>query len=230
MADLVASSVGRACAVAPLGVDHGVFRAAPKAGSEIVCVADFYRHKRHDVLIEAWRSLPTPRPVLRLIGNPAVDAATHAHLLRRIAGLSDSGTIIVESGLNLSSLVDAYRRARLFVLASERESFCMPLVEAMSCGVPGVVRDLASLRETGGGATRYVRGDRPADWEAAIRSMLEDDSEHSRLRRAAQGQAARFSWARFAATVGSGLFGEADAEPVRRRARVNFDEPRSPSV
>ena len=73
VAELASSSTGRPCEVIPLGVDHEVFRPAAAPGEEIVCVADFYRHKRHDLLLDAWQCLPSPRPRLRLIGNGAVD-------------------------------------------------------------------------------------------------------------------------------------------------------------
>lgn len=84
MAELAATSIGRECAVVPLGVDHDVFAPPARPGKEILCVADFYRHKRHDLILDAWLLLPVPRPRLRFIGNPAVEPATHAALVARI--------------------------------------------------------------------------------------------------------------------------------------------------
>jgi glycosyltransferase involved in cell wall biosynthesis len=205
MADLVSASTGRECAVVALGVDHEVFAPAEEAGERILCVADFYAHKRHDLLLDAWLLLPAPRPVLHLVGNPAVDPQAHAALLARIESLPERSSIALEHGISLDRLVDAYHRARVFVMPSERESFCVPLVEAMACGVPGVARGLPSLRETGGTGARYVDGNDSAEWAAAIQRSLDAGVEHDRARQAALEAAARFSWAALAADLAARL-------------------------
>jgi glycosyltransferase involved in cell wall biosynthesis len=205
MASLVTASLGRPCEVVPLGVDHSLFSPTRRVGTEILCVADFYAHKRHDLLIDIWASLPAPRPLLRLVGDPAVDPKAHAKLLKRIALLADSDAVVFQRELSVDRLVDTYHRARVFVLPSERESFCMPLVESMASGVPAVVRSLPSLQETGGNGARYVSGDGVAGWVAALLPLLGDDGEHARARELAQRAAARFSWDAFAAVIARGL-------------------------
>lgn len=201
MADLASASIGRECAVVPLGVDHGVFSPSTDVGEEILCVADFYAHKRHDLILDAWLRLPLPRPRLRLVGNSSVDPQTYARLLARIKLLPEADSITLEHRIPLERLVAAYHHARVFVMLSERESFCMPLVESMACGVPVVARGLRSLRETGGEGARYVDGDDPDQWAAVLRQLVEDDAEHERARRAAIVSAARFSWEAFTADL-----------------------------
>jgi glycosyltransferase involved in cell wall biosynthesis len=203
MADLVSVYVGRECAVVPLGVDHSVFSPVADAGEEILCVADFYAHKRHDLLLDAWLLLPAPRPVLHLVGNPAVDPRAYAALLARTETLPDADSVVLEHGISLDRLVSAYHRARVFVMPSERESFCMPLAEGMACGVPAVVRGLPSLRETGGAGARYVDSDDPAEWAAVMRPLLEDRVDHEHARQAAMQAAVRFSWAALVADLAS---------------------------
>jgi glycosyltransferase involved in cell wall biosynthesis len=95
MAELVSASTGRRCAVAPFGVDHDTFRPGDEPGEEILCVADFYAHKRHDLLLDAWLGLAAPRPVMRFVGNPAVDPRAHARLLARIARLPEADSIVL---------------------------------------------------------------------------------------------------------------------------------------
>jgi glycosyltransferase involved in cell wall biosynthesis len=205
MADLASASTGRECAVAPLGVDHGVFAPVDDVGEQILYVADFYAHKRHDLLLDAWLLLSPPRPVLHLVGDPSVDPQVHSALVARIRRLPERDSIVLEHGISLDRLVNAYRRARVFAVPSERESFCMPLVESMACGVPTVARALPSLCETGGGGARYVDGSDPADWAAVIRQLFEDGVEHDRARQAAVQAAARFSWAALAADLAAQL-------------------------
>jgi glycosyltransferase involved in cell wall biosynthesis len=205
MADLVSASTGRECAVVPLGVDHSIFSPSFDAGEEILCVADFYAHKRHDLILDAWLRLPSPRPRLRLVGNSGVDPQTYARLLARIKQLPEADSITLEHHIPLERLIVAYHRARVFVMPSERESFCMPLVESMACGVPVVARGLRSLRETGGEGARYVDGDDPNQWAAMLRQLVEDDAEHERARGAAIVSAARFSWEAFAADLADRL-------------------------
>jgi D-inositol-3-phosphate glycosyltransferase len=75
----------------------------------------------------------------------------------------------------------------------------------MACGVPAVVRGLTSLRETGGEGARYVEGDDPTAWAAAMRELIDDDAAHQLARGAAMAAAARFSWQAFAETVAAQL-------------------------
>jgi glycosyltransferase involved in cell wall biosynthesis len=205
MADLASASAGRECAVVPLGVDHSVFAPAADPGEEILCVADFYAHKRHDLILDAWLRLCSPRPCLRFVGNPAVDPQAHTRLLARIKTLPEADSIVMEYGISLDRLVSAYQSARVFVMASEHESFCMPLVESMACGVPAVVRSLRSLRETGGEGARYVDGDDPAQWALVLQRLVEDNVDHERARSSALRAAAKFSWDTFAANLAAQL-------------------------
>jgi glycosyltransferase involved in cell wall biosynthesis len=194
MAGMVSAAVGRDCGVAPWGVDHRAFSPPASPGTEILCVADFKAYKRHDLVIEAWLRLPQPRPVLSLVGNPDVDRRAHEELRARIRALPDAASVKLEYQVPYARMPDVYRRARVFVMPSEHESFCMPLAEAMACGVPAVVRALPSLRETGGSGARYIEGDDVAQWAGAIRELVDDDVVHQNARQAAARAAARFSW------------------------------------
>jgi D-inositol-3-phosphate glycosyltransferase len=208
MADLVEDAVGRRPEIVPRGVDHARFRPATEPGTELLCVADFYRHKRHDVLVDAWAALPSPRPRLRLIGDPTVDRSWHREVTSRAARYRELGEIAFESGLSPDEVAGAYRGALLFAVASEQESFCLPLLEAQASGVPAVARDLPVLRETGGEGTTYISGDEPRAWAAAVQRLLVDDVAHSAARAAGLEHARRFSWDKTAGAIRARLLPE----------------------
>jgi glycosyltransferase involved in cell wall biosynthesis len=206
-----AEALGLSPEVVPWGVDHARFRPARRPGSDLLCVADFYPHKRQDVILAAWAALPAPRPRLRLIGNPDVDRSWYASVRRQAERLRGLGELRFESGLSPDQVAEAFRGARVFALATLHETFCLPVLEAQACGVPAVVRENPVLRETGGAGSTYVSGDDPEDWVAALGRLLADDDAHSAARSAGLEHASRFSWERAAAAVRSRLLVLEDA-------------------
>jgi glycosyltransferase involved in cell wall biosynthesis len=201
MGELVEAQLGRRPEIVPLGVDLAAFRPATAPGEEILCVADPYRHKRHEVLLAAWSALPAPRPRLRLIGDLRVDPAHAPELRRLVARHRESGEIVLETGISHEELIGAYHAARVFLLTSEHESFCLPLLEAQACGVPAVVRDMPSLRESSGGAAVFVSGDEPEAWATAVARLLSDDAAHAAARESGLANAERSGWQRTAAGI-----------------------------
>jgi glycosyltransferase involved in cell wall biosynthesis len=201
MGELVVAKTDRIPEIVPLGIDHSLFTPGAEPGTDLLCVGDFYRHKRHDLLLDAWAALAPPRPPLRLIGNPHVEPSWYRELLVRAEERRAAGEITFESGVSFGRLVDAFRGARVFALPSEHESFCLPLLEAQACGVPAVARDLPALRETGGTGTVYVAGDDPQAWAEALQRLLGDDATHAAARAAGIEHARPFSWERTADAV-----------------------------
>lgn len=183
--------------VVPLGVDHERFGPSERPGSELLYVADFYAHKRHDLLLEAWSMLPEPKPHLRLVGNPAVDARTFAAVR---AAASDT-RIHIDGRVSFRALLAAYADARALVLCSERESFALPIAEALASGVPVVIRDDPVLRETAGPGALVVADDTPVAWARALQRVLGDDVLHGNLRDAGLLHSRRFTWDAMASEI-----------------------------
>ena len=201
MAALVNEAIGPFPGVVPLGVDHTCFKPARGFGTELLCVADFYRHKRHDVLLDAWAALDSPRPRLRLIGDPHVPHSWYRKVTAQAAEYRGLGEIVFDSGLSLDQLINAYHCSRVVALPSEHESFGLTLLEAQACGIPAVVRDLPALRETGGKGATYVVGDCPHDWAEALQRLLSEDAVHAAARAEGLQNASNFSWERTADAV-----------------------------
>jgi glycosyltransferase involved in cell wall biosynthesis len=80
----------------------------------------------------------------------------------------------------------------------QHEGFCLPLIEAQSCGAPVVCSDITVLREVAGeGALLFDPQDAKA-LAACLEKVFNDGELRRRLALAGRQNAARFSWARAA--------------------------------
>lgn len=87
-----------------------------------------------------------------------------------------------------------YRGARVFLFPSHYEGFGLPPLEALTCGVPVVGSNAASLPEVVGAGGMLVA---PADTKGlteALLHLLTDEACYRQKRQAALAQAACFSW------------------------------------
>ena len=87
-----------------------------------------------------------------------------------------------------------YRAADVFVFPSLWEGFGWPVLEAMACGTPVVVSNVASLPEVAGEAGVFVPPHDHAALAEAVRSLLADPRELARRSELSLAQARRFSW------------------------------------
>ncbi|HID86012.1 MAG TPA: glycosyltransferase family 1 protein [Anaerolineae bacterium] len=95
-------------------------------------------------------------------------------------------------------LVLLYNAARLHVHPSYYEGFGLPPLEAMICGTPTIVSNVASLPEVVGDAGLLVDPNDVEGWAAAIRRLLADPHLRQEMREKGFQQAQRFSLERMA--------------------------------
>lgn len=88
-----------------------------------------------------------------------------------------------------------YSGARLFVFPSHYEGFGLPVLEAMSSGVPVVCSNSSSLPEVVGDVALMTAPDDVAGFTALLRRGLEDDNWRSQASALGIDRAALFSWA-----------------------------------
>jgi glycosyltransferase involved in cell wall biosynthesis len=95
-----------------------------------------------------------------------------------------------------------YGHATLLCMPSRDEGFGLPVLEAMSVGLPVVASDIPAVREVGGDAVvRFAPRDARA-LAAALTHTLKDPARRSELGRRGAARAAAFTWeATAAATV-----------------------------
>jgi glycosyltransferase involved in cell wall biosynthesis len=178
-------------AAAPLG--EPVAHTAPPT-KRLVYMGSFMPYKDVETLVRAAALLPDHE--LHLCSR--IDAATRDRLERLAPGAS----VVVHDGVSDEEYADLLRSATALVHASRDEGFGIPLLEAMSLGVPVVVADTAIFREVGGDAARFFP---VGDADALARAVRDLEGEWAAVSRASLEQSARFSWRASAERLGAFL-------------------------
>lgn len=128
--------------------------------------------------------------VLRVVGQiPPAGRGVRSEL-ERICG----DWLTVGGYASEAELLSAYHEADAFCLPSLYEGFGLPVLEAMTAGVPTLVSDATALPEAIGDAGRAVDPYDPVAWADALELVLTDESTAARMRLAGLAHVARFSW------------------------------------
>jgi glycosyltransferase involved in cell wall biosynthesis len=87
-----------------------------------------------------------------------------------------------------------YNLASLFLYPSLRESFGLPIVEAMACGTPVITSQISSMPEIAGNAAHLVDPHSENDIALGISKILLDEEYQKKLIRAGLERIKEFSW------------------------------------
>lgn len=217
---IASSESGRADIVERLGVDpmrvsivhHGVDvsrSATPTpereirerfglgSGPVVLCVSAALAHKNLARLLRAFARLARKLSGVRLVlaGHRGLEAD-------RLAALADSlgiaASIRLTGWVTDADLEGLYAAASCFVYPSLHEGFGLPLLEAMSRGVPLACADATSLPEVAGDAAELFD---PLEVEAiatAMQRLLEDEVRRRELVERGRERVRAFSWERCA--------------------------------
>ncbi|GKQ35453.1 glycosyltransferase [Streptomyces sp. A012304] len=134
----------------------------------VVCVGRLCHQKGQDVLLEAWPSVlrRVPGARLALVGDGPQDGPLR---YRSPEGVLFTGAV--------ADVVPWYQAADVVVLPSRWEGMALAPLEAMACGRPVVVTDVAGARESlppDHGAHCLVPAGRPGPLADALTRMLLD--------------------------------------------------------
>lgn len=137
---------------------------AARPGQRILYVGNSSAYKNIDTLIDACVRLRQRRPDLSLLLTLPAE-----HPAAKITGVTFLGY------LNEDELAEAYTLADVFVLPSVQETVGLPLLEAMSAGIPVIAADRPYAREVCESAALFFDPHDPADLERNLDLVLSDE-------------------------------------------------------
>jgi glycosyltransferase involved in cell wall biosynthesis len=171
------SGVQRPIYVVPLGVDPAYFfpgelRTQLRERTIFVSVFEWGKRKGWDILLQAYRKAFRPTdPVLLLLKIDAREPAVNPiqELASKLpAGNSPPVHLIYNQKLPLERLTELYRGTDCFVLPSRGEGWGMPILEAMSCGIPAIATNWSGTTAFLHEANGY-----PLPWHSLVPTGLE---------------------------------------------------------
>jgi len=117
----------------------------------------------------------------------------------KMAAEGDTGDRIVLTGpLAEDELPLLVKGAAACAIPSLYEGFCLPMIEAMACGVPTVVSGTSCLPEVSGGVLQYFDPLSIEDIADKLEKVLYNDSIRAELTSNGSRRASEFSWERCA--------------------------------
>jgi glycosyltransferase involved in cell wall biosynthesis len=190
--------------VCPPGAPDWTPRTAPLSAGYILFFSTLEPRKNVGGLLDAYAHLLAAEeagkrvPDLVLAGKATADAAAW---LGRLSRPPFAGRVRAVGYVAPADREALYAGARLLVMPSFDEGFGLPVLEAMTSGVPVVASDRGSLPEVLGDAGPLVDPDSPAEIAAAMERLLTDEAFAGAC--AAKGvlRARQFSWGRTAQLV-----------------------------
>jgi len=157
----------------------------------VLAVGTLEPRKGHETLLRAFAAADLNGHRLVFAGPTAGRSGDLASLAREL-GVGERLTIL--GPVDDAVLAGLYRDAAALCMPSLAEGFGLPVIEAMSFGVPVIASDLDVMREVAGDGAVLVRPGSPEALAEALARVLGDAALRAGLREAGPGRAASFSW------------------------------------
>lgn len=144
----------------------------------------------YDLLAQRHRSFEFDLVLAGPLGWEYQDVLTAAN--------QGSGRVILTGALSQEDLVLLIKGAQLAVFPSLYEGFCLPMVEAMACGVSTISADNTCLPEISGGVLKYFNPESVEEMSNCIDQVLQSDDLRRELSEKGLARARQFDWKRCA--------------------------------
>lgn len=167
-----------------------VGRLAPNKCVEDIIKAFYFYHHKIEKKSKLW-----------LIGID-IDTEIYSFELRRlVTELRLDGDVHFVGAVADCELKAFYQNSDVYLCMSEHEGFCVPLVEAMSFGLPVIAFDACAVKDTLGDGGLLLARKSPAEVAELINIVLTDKELRQELISRGQHQAQTFSLDNFRTTV-----------------------------
>jgi glycosyltransferase involved in cell wall biosynthesis len=122
-------------------------------------------------------------------------------LLDEIGDKSLIEKIVLTGYVINTDLPAIYCQSKVFVYPSLRESFGIPMLEAMACGVPVITSNTSSMPEVAGDAALIIDPFKPEEITEAMVRLVNDDELRAKLISLGLARAEKYSWKAMAGQV-----------------------------
>ena len=129
------------------------------------------------------------------------DRAELENLLDNIGDKTLINRIVLTGYVVNTDLPAIYSQCEVFLYPSLRESFGIPMLEAMACGVPVITSNTSSMPEVSGDAALLIDPYNPREITNAMIQLITDKELRKNLTDTGIIQAAKFSWKAMAENV-----------------------------
>ncbi|HEX5691682.1 MAG TPA: glycosyltransferase family 4 protein, partial [Roseiflexaceae bacterium] len=142
------------------------------------------RMSSHKRIVDMVRAMPAiharyPGAILLLVGDDSIDSykQTISEARAEAERLGCAAEVIFTGAVDHSQLDRFYSSCDIYVTSSLHEGFCIPVIEAMACGVPVVGTHTTALPETIGPAGLTFQPKNPADLAAKVVQLLDSRAQ-----------------------------------------------------
>ena len=177
------------------------------AAPYFVVVGTIEPRKNHLLLLSIWRQMAQAARRTGAAIPKLVVVGRRGHRIQQVCDVLDLSSdvrphVVEISGLSAESLARLIANSRGLLMPSYAEGYGLPLVEAMSLGVPVVATDAPVFREVTQGRATYHSPHDGEGWKQSILSLADRESPFALERKAAAGRFARPTWERYFDDVG----------------------------
>jgi len=160
----------------------------------VLFVGGFDKRKNVSTLLTVFARLSAEEPDVALvlvgIGGDIQGSREQSSSL----GLREGRSVFFLQRITDRELAALYRSASLFTTLSWHEGFCLPIVEAMTCGTPVLASCFGAIAEVLGDGGWLVDPRRPQDVVERMKTILSQSAVRDELRARALSRSKWFSW------------------------------------